>query len=228
MPLKTRNLVFLAIVLALLFHGALLPYTYGQTYDAYIHMFFADHYHRNWFDPWETRWYTGFTVTAYPPGTHQLMALLMNFMDMRAAYVILMCVSVTLLTIGMYRFSRIWVSRQASSFAALLVVFSSSISQTLHVFGQLPTILSIALFLNALPHISGWIKHGFTTRGSRRDLLLALAFPQGRLRLITSHHYLELFSLLRQLVFLLGYVIIKTNPLGGTCLSLSALKCLDF
>ena len=186
MQLKSRNLVFLAIVLAMLIHGALLPYTYGQTYDAYIHMFFADHYHRQWFDPWETRWYTGFTVTAYPPGSHQTVALLMNFLDMRAAFVLVMIGSVTLLTIGTYRFSRIWVHKEAASIAALLVVFSTSISQTIHIFGQLPTIFSIALFLNAMPHITAWIE-----KGGMRELVLALAFTAGA---TSAHHVTPLFG----------------------------------
>ena len=54
--MTARSWTYLAILLALMFHGALLPFTYGQTYDAYIHMFFGSHYHLSWFDPWETRW----------------------------------------------------------------------------------------------------------------------------------------------------------------------------
>lgn len=186
MTWNPRHLAYLAIVLALLLHGALLPFTFGQTYDAYIHMFFADHYHRQWFDPWETRWYTGFTVTAYPPGSHQSVALLMNFMDMRAAFVGVMTGAIVLLTIGIYRFSQIWVSQQAAAFAALLTVFSSSIAETVHIFGQLPTIFSIALFLNAMPHMAQWIE-----KGGWRQLILALCFTAGA---TSAHHVTPLFG----------------------------------
>ena len=186
MQVKPRNWAYMAIVLALLFHGALLPFTYGQTYDGYIHMFFADHYNRQWFDPWETRWYTGFTVTAYPPGSHQSVALLMNFMEMRAAFIVVMTASVSVLTIGVYRFSRIWVNTEAAAFAALLCVFSTSVSQTVHIFGQLPTIFSISLFLNAMPHMAAWIE-----KGKWRELVFALMFTGGA---TSAHHVTPLFG----------------------------------
>ena len=31
-----------------------------RAFDSYVHMFFADHYLRGWFDLWEPRWYGGF------------------------------------------------------------------------------------------------------------------------------------------------------------------------
>ena len=186
MTWQARNLAYLAIVLALLLHGALLPFTYSQTYDAYIHMFFADHYHRQWFDPWETRWYTGFTVTAYPPGSHQSVAILMNFMDMRAAFVTVMTGAIVLLTIGIYRFSQIWVSQHAAALAAFLTVFSTSIAETVHLFGQLPTIFSIALFLNAMPHMARWIE-----KGGWQQLCFALCFTAGA---TSAHHVTPLFG----------------------------------
>jgi len=152
-----------------MFHGALLPFTYGQTYDSYIHMFFGNHYLTSWFDPWETRWYTGFTVTAYPPGSHQALGVLMRFMDMRIAFIVLQLLAIGFLIVGVFRFSRLWVNDKAASYAAMLCAFSTSISETLHIFGQLPTLLSIALFLNAIPHISSWIEHG-----RKRDFILGL------------------------------------------------------
>lgn len=63
------RLLLVALWGAVLFHGGLLAFTHANTDDAFIHMFFADSYHRSWFDPWEPRWYTGFATTSYPPGT---------------------------------------------------------------------------------------------------------------------------------------------------------------
>ena len=184
--MTARSWTYLAILLALVFHGALLPFTYGQTYDAYIHMFFGNHYLTSWFDPWETRWYTGFTVTAYPPGSHQALGGLMRFMDMRIAFILLQLTAIGILIIGVFRFSRLWVNDKAASYAAMLCAFSTSISETLHIFGQLPTLLSIALFLNAIPHISGWIEHG-----RKRDLFLGLILTAAT---TSVHHVTPLFG----------------------------------
>ena len=184
--MTARSWTYLAILLGLVFHGALLPFTYGQTYDAYIHMFFGNHYFESWFDPWETRWYTGFTVTAYPPGSHQSLAMLMHFFDMRVAFIFMQLVAVALMITGIFRFSRLWVNDKAASYAAMLCVFSTSVSETLHIFGQLPTMLSIALFLNAIPHISGWIE-----RGKKTDLLLAVILTAAT---TSVHHVTPLFG----------------------------------
>ena len=184
--MTARSWTYLAILLGLVLHGALLPFTYGQTYDAYIHMFFGNHYFKSWFDPWETRWYTGFTVIAYPPGSHQSIGLLINFFDMRIAFIIMMLLAVSLLIIGVYRFSRLWVNDTAAAYAAMLCAFSTSISETIHIFGQLPTVLSISLFLNAIPHISGWIKDG-----KKSDLLLAIILTGAT---TSVHHVTPLFG----------------------------------
>ena len=64
------------MVAALCYHGVLSIFgTYRNTYDAYVHIFFADHWRRGWFDHWDPRWYTGFTLTSYPPGSQQSVAM---------------------------------------------------------------------------------------------------------------------------------------------------------
>ncbi len=181
-----RSWTYLAILLGFVFHAALLPFTYGQTYDAYIHMFFGNHYSLSWFDPWEPRWYTGFTVTAYPPGSHQALGILMRFTDMRIAFILLQLLAIVLLVTGVFRFSRLWVNDKAAAYAAMLSVFSTSISETLHIFGQLPTLLSLALFLNAIPHIASWIESG-----KKMDLLLAVSLTAAT---TSVHHVTPLFG----------------------------------
>ncbi len=180
-------LLALALGAAVLFHGGMGSFTHPNTYDAFIHMFFADSYHRSWFDTWEARWYTGFSTTSYPPGSHMIMAVLAHLMSLQAAFVVLQTLAILLLTVGMYRFSLIWVPPRAAGFAALSLVLASSISETLHIFGQLPTILSLSLFLNALPHVFGWL-----ILGKRRDLLFALIFAMAT---TASHHVTTLFGM---------------------------------
>ena len=180
-------LLYLALAAALLFHGGLLAFTHGNTYDAYIHMFFADHYNRSWFDPWEPRWYTGFSTTSYPPGTHMMMGVLQNIMALEAAFVVVQTVGLLILVIGVYRFSLLWVRPRAAGYAALTLVLASSISETIHIFGQLPTIFSLAFFLNCMPHVFSWL-----VKGRKRDLLFAAIFAVGT---TSAHHVTTLFGM---------------------------------
>ncbi len=157
-----RPLLLVAIFGALLLHGGLALYgSYGNTYDAYIHMFFADHWLKSWFDHWEPRWYTGFTMTSYPPLSHQSVALLSLITgDLRTAFVLVQTSAMALLTVGMVRFARLWVDDEAAQWAALWLVLASGIAEAVHVFGQLPTIVSLSFLLNALPYIYRWINGG--------------------------------------------------------------------
>ena len=69
--LKKAIIIALIINTFIVFSGF-----YGRTFDSYGHMFFADHYQKSWFNPWDTRWYLGFNVESYPPLAHQVLALL--------------------------------------------------------------------------------------------------------------------------------------------------------
>ena len=71
MPSKTNKYLVSAILLGMIFHGASMFFTLEKTYDALIHVFFANHYATSWFEPWNYSWYTGFTVMGYPPLVHQ-------------------------------------------------------------------------------------------------------------------------------------------------------------
>ena len=88
--------------------------TFRGTYDAYVHIFFGDHYARDWFSTWETRWYTGFTTVSYPPGTHQMIAALSKLVGLETAFVLVQLAAILLLVTGVYRMAALWVSREAS------------------------------------------------------------------------------------------------------------------
>ncbi|WP_435256747.1 hypothetical protein ACSBLW_11430 [Thioclava sp. FR2] len=180
------RLLMLALAVVCLFHGGLLPFTHGNTYDAFIHMFFGDSYHRSWFDVWEPRWYTGFATTSYPPGTHMAIGALQYVMPLRAAFVVTMLLGLILLTIGVYRYALIWVEPRAAGYAAISLALSSSISETVHLFGQLPTIFSLGVFLNGLPSVYGWI-----VGGRWRDFLTAVLFACAT---TAAHHVTTLFG----------------------------------
>lgn len=182
------RLVILAMVGSFAFHGGLLwAGSYRGTYDAYVHIFFADHYRRAWFDLWEPRWYTGFTMVSYPPLTHQLTALLSHFSSLPTGFIIVMLTASVTTTLGVYRFSRLWVDQRPATYAALLAVFSSSIAETVHVFGQLPTMFVMGVMLNALPFVWYW-----TDKGTLRDLLRGWALLMVA---AAGHHVTTLFGM---------------------------------
>ena len=180
------RLLLIALAAAVLFHGGLLPFTHGNTYDAFIHMFFGDHYYRSWFDPWEPRWYTGFATTSYPPGTHMAIGALMHIMPLRAAFVVVQLGGLLLLIVGVFRFSLLWVPPRAAGYAAIAAVLASSISETIHLFGQLPTICSLGIFLNGLPYAYRWI-----TVGGWRNLAAATIFAAAT---TAAHHVTTIFG----------------------------------
>ena len=202
--LSPTALVFLVVIIGLGYHGAILPFSMQSTYDAFVHIFFGYHYSENWFDHWNPAWYTGFIMTSYPPGTHQLIAIFSQVLPLKAAFVVVMLLGLGLLISGVYRFSRIWVGREASAWAALLTVFSSSVSQTIHVYGQLPTIFALGLFMHQLYFFYLWLERGHL------KFLLYAAFLVGTST--SSHHVTPLF----------GFVFFAT-PIVAKCL----LKALD-
>ena len=198
----------MALAAAVLFHGGLLPFTHANTYDAFIHMFFGDHYYRSWFDPWEPRWYTGFATTSYPPGTHMAIGALQYLMPLRVAYVVVQLVGILLLTVGVYRYALLWVSPGAAGFAALVLVLSSSISETAHLFGQLPTIFSLGVFLNGMPYVYRWIVFG-----GWRNLAAAVIFGAAT---TATHHVTMLFGavlFIVPLAFQALRAVAELNPL---------------
>jgi len=150
-----------ALLLMALLHGTLLlGGSFERTYDALIHIFFASHYAQAWFDPWEPRWYTGFWMVSYPPLAHYLIAALGKTVGLKLAFALVQLFALLLLTVGVYRFSRLFVPPRAAGYATIALALSSSLAETVHVFGQLPTTLSLAFLLNAIPFAWAWTRTG--------------------------------------------------------------------
>ena len=150
------SLIFLA---ALVVHGPLLLMELPlKSYDANFHIFFASHYVHHWFDPWNPKWYAGFSQTTYPPLPQQWLALISHVTGLDMAYMLVQFIGILLLALGVYRFAAIWVDRRAASLAALASIFLGSECLLIYSAGQLSTTLAAPLYLNALPYIYEWIR----------------------------------------------------------------------
>src|SRR5271156_7239562 len=103
------------ILLALAIHGPLLIMELPATtsYDANLHIFFASHYAHHWFNPWNEKWFGGFSQTTYPPLTHQWIALLSYVVGLTEAFMLVQLIAVLLLPVGVFRFAKIWVEDRA-------------------------------------------------------------------------------------------------------------------
>ena len=92
----SRPIPLLAIVLlALVVHGPLLLMQLpAGSFDTNFHIFFASHYAHHWFDPWNEKWFAGFSQTTYPPLTHQWIALLSNVVGLKMGYMLVQLIAV--------------------------------------------------------------------------------------------------------------------------------------
>jgi hypothetical protein len=145
------------LLLALAVHGSLLLMQLpNDSYDASLHKFFAAHYAQHWFNPWNERWFTGFSQTTYPPLEHQWIALFSHLMGLNLAYMLVQFIGICMLPIGVFRYARIWVGERPASYAALGSVLMGSLSFLVYQAGQLPSTWAAALFLNALPYYYDW------------------------------------------------------------------------
>ncbi|MBB5634975.1 hypothetical protein HDE68_000860 [Pedobacter cryoconitis] len=181
-----KKFLLVAMSLALITHGVIIYFTLPKTYDAYVHIFFADHYSRFWFEPWEYRWYTGFLTISYPPLVHQMIALISKIFPLKVSFCIYAITILQILIVGVYRFSKLFFDKATAGIAALLVVLLSSIVETLHVFGQMPTLTGLAFLLNALPFL-----YQYLCKGKTIYLVMALSFFAV---VISSHHVTAIFG----------------------------------
>ncbi|MFT5078789.1 MAG: hypothetical protein ACI917_001306 [Patiriisocius sp.] len=204
MEKQTNKYLITALLLGLLFHGASIFFTLETTYDALIHLFFAEHYSQSWFEPWNYSWYTGFTVMGYPPLVHQSIALLSFIGGLKFGMFTVALVGVVLFITGVYRFALlITANRKVAGYASILAVFSSSFVETLHIFGQLPSIIGISILLHTLPEIYLWLR-----TGKLRYLITSFAMLAVT---ITSHHLTPIFGMVFFVFPLIGMVVMDAS-----------------
>ena len=153
-------LTFILLVAAVVHVPLLLAKLPLHSYDATFHIFFASHYVHHWFDPWNVKWYAGFSQTTYPPLPQQWIAVLSHIFGLEMAYMAVQFAAILLLAIGVYRFSRLWVDDRSASLAALASVFLGVESFLVYSAGQLSTTSAAPIYLNALPYLFEWVRFG--------------------------------------------------------------------
>jgi len=202
---KTSNKYLIAaLLIGIAFHGTSIFFTLEATYDALIHLFFADHYANNWFEPWNYKWYTGFTVMSYPPLVHQAIAMCSFIGGLKFGLFTITLLSVILFITGVYRFSLlITANRKVAGYASILAVLSSSFIETLHLFGQLPSIIGISILMHALPEIYLWLK-----TGQYKYLLTSLSLIAVT---VCSHHVTPIFGMVFFIFPLIGMAIMDAS-----------------
>ena len=200
MQSRTNKYLVTAVLLGMIFHGTAMFFTIERTYDALIHLFFANHYATSWFEPWNYSWYTGFTVMGYPPLVHQTIGVLSYIGGLKFGMFAVALTGVVLFITGVYRFTQVLIpNKKVAGYAAILAVFSSSFVETLHIFGQLPSIIGISVLMHTLPEIYLWLK---TAR--KNNLFKALALLAVT---VTSHHVTPIFGMIFFIFPLIGMVV---------------------
>ena len=180
--------LLLILLLVAAVHGPLLlmQLPAKASYDTNFHIFFASHYAQHWFNPWNEKWFAGFSQTTYPPLGHQLVALLSYAVGLNAAYGLVQFLALLLLPVGVYRFAKLWVDDTSASYAALGSVFLGAVAFLVYSAGQLSTILAAPLYLNAVPYFYHWARHG-KLRSLLKGVMLGLAAA-------SVHHVTLLFG----------------------------------
>ncbi len=153
--------VWQATLLAFALNGLMIVTAqYSHGFDAFTHIFFADHYRMDWWTLWEPRWYTGFSIVSYPPLVHQLIGLLSHLTGLEAAFAIILWAALTAYPLGMYAFTRTFFGRSVSCYAAWGGAMSPALFLAAHVFGQIPTVVATLFALFAFAALANFLRRG--------------------------------------------------------------------
>ena len=137
----------------------------------------------------------------YPPLVHQSIAMLSLLGGLKFGLYTIALISVILFTTGVYRYALLLSNNQKiAGYAALFAVVSSSFAETLHVFGQLPSIIGVSVLMHALPYIYNWIRLGY-----RIDLFKSLSLLAVT---VASHHVTPIFGMVFFIFPVIGMAIL--------------------
>jgi hypothetical protein len=200
---KSNKYLLAALLIGIVFHSSAIFFTLENTYDALIHLFFGNHYAKSWFEPWNYSWYTGFTVMGYPPLVHQSIGVLSFIGGLKFGLFSVAIIAIVLFITGVFRFSLLITgNRNVAGYAALLAVFSSSFIETLHIFGQLPSIIGISVLMHSLTEIYLWIKTGNKKYYFTAISLIAVT--------VCSHHVTPIFGMIFFIFPLIGMTVMDS------------------
>lgn len=200
----SNKYLIVALLFGITFHGSAIFFTLENTYDALIHLFFGNHYANSWFEPWNYSWYTGFTVMGYPPLVHQAVGLLSYIGGLKFGMFTVAIIGIILFITGVFRYTvLITGNRTVAGYAAIVAILSSSFVETLHIFGQLPSIIGISVLMHALPEIYLYIKTGKWKYFFTSLSLIAVT--------VCSHHVTPLFGMVFFISPLIGMIIMDTS-----------------
>lgn len=157
-----------------------------KSYDTNFQIVFASHYANHWFNLWNAKLYARFLQTKYPPLPQQWVALISRVIGLDMAYMAAQMTAIKLLALGVYRFSKLWVSPRAASFAALASVFLGSENFLVYSAGQLATTSATPIYLNALPYLYEWVRIGKWRSFLKASMLFTAA--------AAAHHATLLFG----------------------------------
>lgn len=200
-PIPMAFLLMAAVIVHLPLLVAELPL---KSYDTNFHIFFASHYVHHWFNPWNLKWFGGFSQTTYPPLSQQWVAILSWIIGLNWAYMAVQFAGILLLVVGMYRFASIWVSPRAASIAALAAVLLPSESFLVYNAGQLATTTAAPIYLLALPFLYEFLRYG-----GWRPFVKALALFSAA---AAAHHATLIFGSFLFAIPLLALAIIDRTP----------------
>ena len=200
----SNKYLIVALLFGITFHGSAIFFTLENTYDALIHLFFGNHYANSWFEPWNYSWYTGFTVMGYPPLVHQAVGLLSYIGGLKFGMFTVAIIGIILFITGVFRYTvLITGNRTVAGYAAIVAILSSSFVETLHIFGQLPSIIGISVLMHALPEIYLYIKTGKWKYFFTSLSLIAVT--------VCSHHVTPLFGMVFFISPLIGMIIMDAS-----------------
>jgi hypothetical protein len=193
------------MVVALAFHGPLVAGgLFRYSWDAATHIFFADHYRRSWFSLWDPRWFGGFSVSSYPPLTHQLLALVSVPFGYDAGFGLLLLTTLVLFPVAVWRFAQVFVSPGAATGAAMIAPLVPGIALAAHAFGQLPTVVALTLALFLVVEFTRFVERGGAIRFG---LVVALGGT-----VFAAHHATALFFLAPALLAACVAVLPASDP----------------
>lgn len=201
MKASSNKYLISALLIGIIFHGSAIFFTLENTYDALIHLFLGNHYSKSWFQPWNYSWYTGFNVMSYPPLVHQSIAVFSNLFGLKFSLFFVAIVGVVLFITGIFRFTLVISNnRSVAGYASLIAVISSSFVETLHIFGQLPSIIGISILMHSLPEIYLYVRYGEKSNYFKAISLIAVT--------VCSHHVTPLFGMVFFIAPLIGMTVI--------------------